>query len=206
MITRRQQTEARREATRLIRGAGIVIADEEVERIEVVDFGLSDRARQGIQVLTFFSTNRISAKVLLLLKQVALPATGVTLDCGHALLAQENPAQSIALCAESGVPFYLHTNDNDWKFDWDLAGGSRNFLHYVEFLFYAREYGYDKFFTPEASPRNFDRVEFFTRHIALTGAIWKLVEGLDRRKYRKLMEEEKAMDLLALVQKEIYRL
>jgi xylose isomerase len=146
------------------------------------------------------------AKVLLLLKQINNPATGVTLDFGHSLLSQENPAQAIALCAESGIDYYLHTNDNDWKFDWDLIGGSRNFLHYVEFLFYAREYNYDKYFTTDASPRIFDMFDFFERHSSLTKGIWELVGNLDRKKYRQLMKEENTMELMALVQKEIYRI
>jgi len=146
------------------------------------------------------------AKVLILLKQVGNPSTGVTIDFGHSILAQENPAQSIAICAESSVDYYLHTNDNDWRFDWDLIGGSRNFLHYVEFLFYAKEYGYSKFFTTDASPRIFNMLDFFKRHSSITSAIWNMLDKLDRKKIRQLMQEEKAMELMKIVEKEIYRL
>ena len=146
------------------------------------------------------------AKALLLLKEVNNPATGVTLDFGHSLIAHENPAQSISLCAESRIDYYLHTNDNDWKFDWDLIGASRNFLHTVEFYFYAKEFGYNKSFTTDASPRIFDMIEFFSLHIEIQEAIWNLVEKLDRKNFRKLMEEEKHMELMRLVKDEIYRL
>jgi xylose isomerase len=146
------------------------------------------------------------AKVLLLLKEIGNPATGVTIDFGHSLYSQENPAAMIALCAETGVDYYLHTNDNDSRFDWDLAAGTRHFLGYVEFLFYAREYGYDRYFTTDASPRIFDMNRFFERHASITHGIWELVGRLDRSKYRKLMEEEKYMDLLELVQRELLRI
>ncbi len=146
------------------------------------------------------------AKTIVLLKEVQNQATGVTIDFGHSLLAKENPAQVLALCEQSGIDYYLHTNDNDWNFDWDLSGGSRNFLHTVEFLFYAREFGYDKYFTADASPRIFDMIGFFTEHAEMNRAIWELVGKLDRAKYRKLMEQEQHMELLALVRKEIYRL
>lgn len=146
------------------------------------------------------------AKTLVLLKEVQNAATGITIDFGHSLLAKENPAQVLALCEQSGVDYYLHTNDNDWNFDWDLIGGSRNFLHTVEFFFYAKEYGYDKFFTADASPRIFDMIGFFTEHVEMNRAMWSLVDKLDRTKYRKLMEEERHMDLMKLVRKEIYRL
>jgi xylose isomerase len=110
------------------------------------------------------------------------------------------------MCEESGVDYYLHTNDNDWNFDWDLIGGSRNFLHTVEFFFYAKEFNYDKFFTADASPRIFDMVGFFRQHVEMNRAIWNMVENLDREKYRKMMAEEKWMELMELVRKEIYRL
>ena len=146
------------------------------------------------------------AKTIVLLKEVQNKATGVTIDFGHSLLAKENPAQVLGLCEESGVDYYLHTNDNDWNFDWDLTGGSRNFLHTVEFLFYAREFGYDKYFTADASPRIFNMIGFFTEHAAMNKAIWDLVGSLDRQKYRELMQQEKHMELLKMVRKEIYRL
>lgn len=146
------------------------------------------------------------AKSIVLLKEVNNPATGITIDFGHSLLAKENPAQALALCEESGVDYYLHTNDNDWNFDWDLIGASRNFLHTVEFFFYAKEFGYNKFFTADASPRIFDMVDFFNEHISMNQAIWNLVEKLDRENYRQLMKEEKSMELMRLVRKEIYRI
>jgi xylose isomerase len=146
------------------------------------------------------------AKTLLLIKAVNNPALGVTIDFGHSLYAQENPAQCIALCAESGVDYYLHTNDNDGKFDWDLIGATRNFLHYAEFLFYAQEYNYSKYFTTDASPRVFDKIDFFNNHSKVSLGIWNLIQNLDRKKYIKLMEEENAMELFRLVREEIYRL
>lgn len=146
------------------------------------------------------------AKTIVLLKDVQNAATGVTIDFGHSLLAKENPAQVLSLCEETGVNYYLHTNDNDWNFDWDLISGSRNFLHTAEFLFYAQEFGYDKFFTADASPRIFDMVGFFTEHAKMNQAIYDLVGGLDRQKYRRLMAEEKYLELMGMVRTEIYRL
>jgi len=146
------------------------------------------------------------AKTIVFLKEVQNTATGITIDFGHSLLAKENPAEVLAMCEQSNVDYYLHTNDNDWQFDWDLIGGSRNFLHTVEFFFYAKEFGYDKYFTADASPRIFDMIGFFTEHAEMNKAIWNIVENMDRNKYRMLMHEEKHMDLMRLVRKEIYRL
>lgn len=146
-----------------------------------------------------------TSKALLVLKEVGNPNTGVTLDMGHSLQSQENPAQMFATVLESGYDVYVHTNDNDTKADWDLIGASRHFLHYIELMFYAREYGYNKYFTTDASPRIFDVIEFFNRHAEVTKGAWELAGKLDRNKYRQLMAEENFNELMKLVNKEIYR-
>jgi D-lyxose ketol-isomerase len=66
MITREQQKTARNRAAEMIRAAGIQITDEEADSIEVVDFGLSNLEKEGVQVLTLVQTDRISIKVLVL--------------------------------------------------------------------------------------------------------------------------------------------
>jgi len=64
MITAREYREAQRRAAEMIRAAGVVITQAEADAIEVVDFGLSRLALEGVQVLTMLATDRISAKVL----------------------------------------------------------------------------------------------------------------------------------------------
>ncbi len=57
----------------MIHRAGITITDAEANSIEVVDFGLSNLEREGIQVLTLVQTERISVKVLVLLPNQTEP-------------------------------------------------------------------------------------------------------------------------------------
>ena len=147
-----------------------------------------------------------TSKALLLLKEIGNPNMGVTLDMGHSLQSQENPAQMMVTVVDSGYGVYVHTNDNDTKADWDLIGASRHFLHYVELMFWAREIGYDKYFTTDASPRIFDKVEFFNRHSEVTTGVWNLAGKLDRQKYLQMMAEENWNELMKLVNKEIYRI
>jgi xylose isomerase len=147
-----------------------------------------------------------AATAIHLCRDAATPGMGITIDFGHALYAGENPARSLCMVAGAQLPFYLHTNDNDGRFDWDLAGASRNLLAYAEFLFYAREYGYDKCMTTDASPRTLDAVAMFTRHISLTASLWDLIDRIDRPAWLRLMREEKFERLQELVQTEIYRL
>ena len=73
MITKEQQNAAQKKAAEMIRQAGIVITDEEADSIEVVDFGLSNIAKEGVQVLTLVQTERISVKVLAMLPNQTEP-------------------------------------------------------------------------------------------------------------------------------------
>ena len=66
MLTKSEQQSAQRRAAEMIRQAGIKISDDEAAAIEVVDFGLSNLAQEGVQVLTLVQTERISIKVLAL--------------------------------------------------------------------------------------------------------------------------------------------
>lgn len=66
MITNKQKTEAQQRAAEMIRAAGILIRDDEIDNIEVADFGLGQLEREGIQVFTMVNTDRLAAKVLVL--------------------------------------------------------------------------------------------------------------------------------------------
>lgn len=73
MIKRSEFLRVQRQAAGMIRDAGIRLSDAEAARIDVVDFGLGRIAVEGVQVLTFFATERISAKVLVLLPNQTEP-------------------------------------------------------------------------------------------------------------------------------------
>jgi len=147
-----------------------------------------------------------TAKALLLLKDVKCKNTGVTIDMGHSLQSQENPAQALSLIYENGFDAYIHTNDNDTKADWDLIGASRHFLAYVEMMFWAQQYNYDKFFTTDASPRIFDVVDFFNRHSEVSIGAYNLAKTLNHQEILEMMKTEDYNGLMKMVNKNIYRI
>jgi D-lyxose ketol-isomerase len=73
MLTGKQVREAQRRALDYMERAGVVLTDRERENISVADFGLSDLEHQGGQILTFFNTSRLSAKVIVLFPWQILP-------------------------------------------------------------------------------------------------------------------------------------
>ncbi len=73
MLRRREVLEAQRLALEFMERAGVVLSESERTKIEVSDFGLSDLGHQGAQILTFFNTDRLSAKVIVLFPWQILP-------------------------------------------------------------------------------------------------------------------------------------
>ncbi|MDX1284251.1 MAG: D-lyxose/D-mannose family sugar isomerase [Draconibacterium sp.] len=73
MIRRSEYNKIQKIAAEKIKQAGIIIRDDETENIKVADFGLSDVHSEGGQILTFFETERISAKIIVLLPNQTLP-------------------------------------------------------------------------------------------------------------------------------------
>lgn len=73
MISKSEQKDAQTRAAQMIREAGIQINDSEVEKIEVVDFGLSRLSIEGVQVFTMVNTDRLAAKVLVLFPEQTEP-------------------------------------------------------------------------------------------------------------------------------------
>lgn len=66
MLTRTQVSAAQKRAAAFIREAGLPVSAQEESLIDIVDFGLSHHEEEGIQVLTWFATERQAAKVLVL--------------------------------------------------------------------------------------------------------------------------------------------
>jgi len=73
MITKAEYKKAQERAATMIQNAGIRIRDEEIGKISVADFGLSNLEVEGAQILTFFATDRVSAKVIALFPNQTLP-------------------------------------------------------------------------------------------------------------------------------------
>jgi len=64
---------ARKRAAELLLRTGITFRPDELERIEVADFGLSELETSGGQILTLVNTEKIAAKLLAMLPGQVLP-------------------------------------------------------------------------------------------------------------------------------------
>jgi xylose isomerase len=120
-----------------------------------------------------------AAKTLCLLNDIQCKEMGVTLDFGHSIYGNENPAEAVALLAESPYKFYIHVNDNDGKWDWDYFCGTKHFLEYVEFLYYLKKYGYNDYLTSDTSPTRWDIKGTFEANSRMSNKIWNMLGQID---------------------------
>ncbi len=128
-----------------------------------------------------------TSKTLLLIKDIGVKELGITLDFGHAMYGQTNPAEELVLLAESGQPYYIHINDNDGKWDWDYFCGTKHLLEYAEFLYYLRKYKYDDFMTSDTSPTRWDIRGTFTANNRITIKLWNLLGKLEDQGLNKMI-------------------
>jgi len=63
----------RRKAADYIKKAGIALRPDEIENIEVADFGLGDLEKSGLQIVVYVNTERVCAKELVLLPHQTCP-------------------------------------------------------------------------------------------------------------------------------------
>ena len=128
-----------------------------------------------------------AAKAILLCDAVGANV-GVTIDTGHSIYGGETPAEALAHVAMSGHPYYVHINDNNGKWDWDLMVGTCNLWGYVEFLYYLKELGYDGWITSDTSPVRQDAIETFAFNVRMTDRIWSWLDRIDRAFIREHLE------------------
>ena len=76
-----------------------------------------------------------AAKVVILAQEIGMPNVGATLDFGHCLFGQENPAESVEFLNRYGRLFTVHINDNYSYWDDDLFFGSLHTIQAFEFVY-----------------------------------------------------------------------
>ncbi len=73
MVTQEQYAHAVRRARQYLDRAGIVLTPEEVENLEVADFGLGCLERTGLEIVVYVNTERCCAKELVLFPHQTCP-------------------------------------------------------------------------------------------------------------------------------------
>lgn len=73
MISQTQYDQAQKRTVEYLSRAGIVLTPDEVNRIEVADFGLNELESTGLELITYVNTDRVCAKELVLFPRQTCP-------------------------------------------------------------------------------------------------------------------------------------
>jgi len=147
-----------------------------------------------------------AAKALCLLNDIQNKNMGVTLDFGHSMYGNENPAEAFVMLAESAYKCYVHINDNDGKWDWDYFCGTKHFLEYVEFIYYLKKYGYNDYLTSDTSPTRWDIKGTFEANSRLTNKIWQKLDRIDGRSLDRLITKSNYLETWKYIEENIFGL
>jgi xylose isomerase len=147
-----------------------------------------------------------AAKALCLLNDIQCKEMGVTLDFGHSMYGNENPAEAVSLLAESPYRYYIHINDNDGRWDWDYFCGTKHFLEYVEFLYYLKKYGYNDYLTSDTSPTRWDIKGTFEANSRMSNKIWKLLDRIDMQEFQGLIARGDYLQTWKFIEANIFSL
>jgi xylose isomerase len=145
-----------------------------------------------------------AAKALCLLNDIKIKEMGVTLDFGHSMYGNENPAEAVSLLQASPYSYYIHINDNDGKWDWDYFCGTKHFLDYVEFLYYLKKYDYHDYMTSDTSPTRWDIKGTFEANSRLTMNIWNLFDRIDLGALESLMAAGDYIETWKFIEQNIF--
>ena len=126
-----------------------------------------------------------AAKTILLGLAAGGQGLGVTIDIGHSTFGGEPPADSLMQVVAAGLPYYIHTNDNNGKLDWDLISGACNVWEFAEFLFYLKELDYEGWVTADVAPFRQDATEVFALNVRFTEQVWHWLDEIDRETVRE---------------------
>ncbi len=73
MITKEQADKARAKAVEIMKKAGIVLRQDEIDSMELADFGLGELETTGLEIVVYVNTDRVCAKELVLFPYQTCP-------------------------------------------------------------------------------------------------------------------------------------
>lgn len=128
-----------------------------------------------------------TGKALALINDVGAPNLGAAIDVGHALMAGENLAESLALLDVHDRLYQIHLNENYKDADPDMIFGTINFWELLEFFYYLNKTDFKGWSAIDIIAPRDDRQKSLALGIKL---VWKYKEMADKlQKHEKEIEE-----------------
>ncbi len=125
---------------------------------------------------------------LLMVQAIGAENCGITIDYGHATVAYENVAESVAVLKKYGNKlFHVHMNDNYCLWDDDMITGSVHTIPYLELFYWLKKTGYDGWISTDQYPYREDGREAVNESIRWIEAYQDIVDAMDMGEVERII-------------------
>jgi xylose isomerase len=140
-------------------------------------------------------------KALSLCQEIAMKNVGVALNFSHALMAGENPAESIAFLNRSSKLFQVYISDCYAPWDDLMIPGSLHLWETLEALFYLKNAKHKGFVTIDIQPQRMDPNHALQLALGNIAILWKKLERLDATELRKAQRTLNAVESQRIIRR-----
>jgi len=130
------------------------------------------------------------SSTLLLIKDIALPNVGATLDFCHSLLARENPANAASQALKEHRLYGIHLNDGFGKRDDGLSVGSVHLMQTVELLYVLARCNYKGTIYFDTFPVGINPADECRFNIHKVMTINRLIKNINSSKLKNLLKTQ----------------
>jgi len=162
-----------------------------------VNVAIAYKAREPRKHLTVSTVG----KALSLCQEIAMKNVGVALNFAHALMAGENPAESIAFLTRSSKLFQVYFSDAYRLWDDMLIPGSINLWEAMEALLYLKIARYRGYMCVDMEPHRMDPTHACQIAVGNLSILWKKLERMDVAELRKAQRTLDAVESQKLIRR-----
>lgn len=124
-------------------------------------------------------------KALSMCQEIAMKNVGVAMNFSHALMAGENPAESIAFLTRSNKLFQIYFSDSYGMWDDMMIPASLHLWESLEALFYLKTMKYKGYLTIDMLPQRIEPTHALQVALGNLSILYKKLEKLDATEIRK---------------------
>jgi len=140
-------------------------------------------------------------KALSMCQEIAMKNVGVAMNFSHALMAGENPAESIGFLTRSSKLFQIYFSDSHGLWDDMLMPGSIHLWETLEALFYLKTSRYKGYVTVDVMPQRLEPSHALQISLGNLSILWKKLEKLDTSELRKAQKTLDATESQRIVRR-----
>jgi len=145
------------------------------------------------------------SSTLLMVNEIGESNCGVTIDYGHALVAYENVAESVAILKKYGNKlFHIHMNDNYGYWDDDMIAGSINTIPYLEFIYWLKRTDYKGWVSMDQYPYREDGKDAVNESIQWMVTFNDLVDKMNIEEVERVIKKGYAPEASRMLRKYMF--